>query len=394
MTARAASSRRQVWRPRWQGGRFFLRCGALAAVATFLACAPIPPPDVLAQLSQVREVPASQEARQYAPQAFKHAEKLRTEASQAFEDGDFAGAQIIGERALAAYARASILARVVRAEQVRVTAQADAHAAQQALAEIDAEHQTVAADIAALQLRLKVLRSAEPIAASDPAKISREKARRKVVRSLFLQARLLCTAGKLLADSRASEPAFQSPGQLSGAQRDLGSLEGLLASDPAAAPIDRARRVRAACLGALTAVRRQGVSSAGATAGTDLLVSELSNAGYAAHREDHGVVVTLRGLFRGDALSTVGQRKIAKLKPILRQHPRFPMFIVMHQSKGLKPGEEPLWHRRGRSLAGGLGAPKAATKVVGNAQPVVDPNGKYSRRNERIDIVFVSPHTS
>src|SRR5439155_1677628 len=60
----------------------------------------------------VRRAPAAQTAASLAPEAFAHAEKIRREAEDAYQNGDLSGAEILGERALAAYQHALVLARI------------------------------------------------------------------------------------------------------------------------------------------------------------------------------------------------------------------------------------------------------------------------------------------
>jgi hypothetical protein len=117
----------------------------LAAAALAAGCAPIPRPSVLAEAEQVSHGAAATEAEKYAHGAFEHAEKLRREANEAFDAKDIAGAQLLGERSLAAFAHALALARIARAEGG--AAEADAHIAstKAELAGLEAEEGRVAA---------------------------------------------------------------------------------------------------------------------------------------------------------------------------------------------------------------------------------------------------------
>src|SRR5262249_27550967 len=129
---------------------------ALGAVALLAACAPIPPPRVLADADRAGESPASRDARDYAPQAWAHAEKLRREADAAFDAHDLAGAQMLAERAIAAYEHASVLARIARAEAITNKAQAEAQGTEAELAALATDQTRVGAEVDALERRIKV----------------------------------------------------------------------------------------------------------------------------------------------------------------------------------------------------------------------------------------------
>lgn len=371
--------------------------GALGLALASLGCAPIPPPDVLGQVDSVRQARGSLVARKHAPTAYARAEKLRREARDAFYDkDDSAGAQIIAERALAAYAEAVALARVVQAEAQRVAIAADTTAAQKRLAELDVEHQQVAADIAALQARLRVLRDTEPIQPSKDAKGDRERARAEVVNTLLLQARLLCAAGRLLSQSQAGAP----PAELQDAVAKLDELEALLAEGPAAAPIDQATRCRAACLAGLTMARRANGNAKQATGAADALLTALSKAGHGKpRRDDRGVVVTLRDLFQGKTLSPAGTAALAAVAQVAKSHPSFPVMVVLHQRQGPRDARaKTLWDERGEVVVAALVKHLGDKRVgkahqAGTAAPLVDPKGPHAKRNERVELVFVAPRS-
>ncbi len=364
-------------------------CGALLA----MACAPIPPPSVLGQIDQVRAAPASVEAQRYAPSAFAHAEKLKQDAHDALDKDDAAACQIIGERALAAYARATTLARVARSEEVRVATTEDIAVAERKLAEYDAEQQRVAADIEALKKRLLVLKNTEPVEPSGAARGQREKARQQATATLQLQARLLCVAARLLhkATAKAAVPA-----ELEQAAKALTELEQTLSADPAAAPIDQATRARAGCLRALTLIRRAGTPRTKALGVADALLAELSKAGHGMlRRDDRGVVITLRDVFKkkGSELTTGASKRLAALATVAQAHPRFPLLIVLHQHRAIPAVERALWEQRGDRITKALqqGATVTGVEIAGTVAPVVDPGSKHNARNERVDIVFVAP---
>jgi hypothetical protein len=371
-------------------------------VAALLAgCATVPPPDVLAEVDKVRSAPAAAQAQEHAPDAFAQAEKLRDDANAAFEAGDTAAAQILGEQAIAAYHEAVAVARAARAEGERLEAKKGADTAEARLAALEREHGEVASDIAALEKRLEILGDLELPPASGGATGAREKARGEAVASLNAQARLLCAAGELLAASLSAGSAgekkpFARPSALAEAKKKLGELDALLAATPSAAPIDEAMRARAACLEALTLVRRGGNEQARAPGRGDALLADLARLEVGkTGRDDRGVVLTLRELFDGNALSARGKEAVAKVAAEAGKHPGFPILVVVHQAK---PGDAARYKSRGEALASelrqSLGEKRVgAPELAGTHLPLVDPKGAYAERNERVDLVFITPES-
>ncbi|HZO15551.1 MAG TPA: hypothetical protein VFB62_19900 [Polyangiaceae bacterium] len=362
----------------------------LVSACLVSACRPIPPPEVLARADEARVAPAIKQARAHAPTAYALAEKLRKEAHQAFDAGDTAGAQILAERALAAYQQAVALARAVRAEEQRVDAVAEAGKAEKRLSQLDIEHQRAAADIAALENRLEALRGAEGAQPSGPAGAERERARAEAVASLRVQARLLCASARLLVATGKT-----TGNELAQAERSLAELDALMGK-ASAAPIDHATRARADCLRALTLVRRAAEDKTRATGTGDALLDALSKAQLGTpRRDDRGVVVTLRDAFAGEALSGGAEKTLDAIAKITKAHPGFPMLVVLHQTRALDAASERRWRERGDKLVAALkqrvNLPVGGPEIAGVASPLVDPKGKQAARNERVEIVFVTP---
>ncbi len=388
-------------------GRSLLSALALgAALLQQAACAPVPRPQVMSDVDAVRAGAAAAEGRRYAPDAFAHAEKLRADAEAAFVAGDNAGSQLLGERALAAYAHAQALARVARAEEQSAAARSALAAADGDLAALDADQARVAADADALEQRLRVTRDAQPIQPSGKANPEREKARVAAARALAAQAALLCGAARLLAGGpslgAAAAPAAPADpkvgAQLDEAEGALAKLEAELAAPVAAAPIDGATRARAGCLAALTAIRRVGTQAARAPGVSDALLAEISATGKLdPARDDRGIVVTLRGVFGGGAaLTPAGEARLAELGKIAAAHAAFPVEVVVHTDKPLSEREEPAQRARAEAAARALlksagGAVRALPLVAGNRAPVADPAGPDRGRNARLEIVFITP---
>ncbi len=415
----------------------------VVVLAGSLGCAPVPKPAVLADVEQARKSAVAKEARAQAPASVAHAEKLGRDAEAAYEAGDTAGAQILGERALAAYAHASALARIARAEAAARESASQEAKAKAELAGIDADQARVLAEAEALELRLKVAVDAQPIVPSAAADPEREKARAAAARSLALQARLLCSAGRLLlenapktgaaaaapAPSTAQSPGGASPGapaapavtgasppssasaappaappqsvatRLEEATAALAKLDADLAAG-GPAPIDQASRARAGCLAALTSVRRAATPLAKAPGAGDALLSALSATGtWSPSRDDRGVTVTLRNLFKGEALTPAGSSRLAELGRIAAAHPTFPVVVVVHQDK--EPPTKNKNDERAQTSRAALvvkalkaeRAPRVELVLAGAALPVVNPEGADRARNARVEVVFVTPET-
>ncbi|MGK3996627.1 hypothetical protein [Sorangium sp. So ce1024] len=440
------------------------RLASLAALGALVAaCAPIPRPTVLDELEHVRAGAAAAESKQHAPGAFARAEKLRAEALAALERKDQSGAQILGEQAVAAHAHAHALSRVARAEAAEAEAKAQGSTSEASLAGLEAEQARVAAEVDALDMRIKVARDAQPVVPSGKADPDRERARLAAARSLALQARLLCGAARLLiapaqpavaqaggaqagdaqpagAPSGSAQPAGTPPGgtqpgnaqpagtppgnaqpagarpgnaalvaQLDEATAALEKLDADLAETVGAAravpaPIDQASRARAGCLAALTAARRAATPVTRAPGLGDALLAELSAAGtWSPVRDDRGIVVTLRGLFAGNALTKAGEARLHELARVAAAHPSFPVAVVVHTDRDVSAREEPAWAARAEAVVRALGSAQGAgasptrqpiaSFLAGSAAPVVDPRGSERARNARVEIVFVTPET-
>jgi hypothetical protein len=212
----------------------------------------------------------------------------------------------------------------------------------------------------------------------------------QAVASMRVQARLLCAAARLLVAS--GKPATA---ELGAAEKTLGELEALSAAGKGA-PIDHATRARAECLRALTLVRRAADDKTRATGAGDALLDALSKARVGTPlRDDRGVVVTLRDAFAGDALSPSGEKALDAIGAVAKEHPGFPVLVVLHQTRALDAAGERRWRELGDKMVAALKqrvkAPVGGPEIAGAATPVVDPKGKHSARNERVEILFVTP---
>jgi hypothetical protein len=354
---------------------------ALAVLAALAGCASAPRLPIMNELEQARRAPAVSEARLKAPQAYARAELLRQRAEEAHRTGDLAGAQILSERALAAYLRATIEARLAVSEARLAEAKLARQQAEMRLAQLDAEQQRLAAEVADLELRAKVARDVEPIVPSKPASPERDKARREAARAILSQASLLCVSAGLVEPARAALPALKAKGAELGQRIDAGP-----------APIDDAMSLRSECLRELTLARRPRVQQNPSRGESDALLSALSRADFLPFRDDRGVVVTLRGLRTAGKLTPAATEKLQALGAVAKAHPAFPVLLVLHDAR---PGAKD--DGFGAELAAALesaGAARVQLERAGSAEPVVPPQRPGAAgRNERVEVVFVSPGT-
>jgi outer membrane protein OmpA-like peptidoglycan-associated protein len=354
-------------------------------VAFAVGCAGIPRPRVLSEVEAVEKSPAAAESRQLAPQAHAHAEQLRRRADQAFEAGDRAAAQVLGEHALAAYTHAFVLARLAKAENELTRARQALAKAETELTGLDEQQKRITVEADDLELKVKVARDAIPLIPNSPASAERESARRDAAIALSGQAKLLCLAARLL------DPKLEG---LETASSRVDALEQKLTSPGGATPIDDAIVVRSNCLKVLTQARRPQRRSAPAAGKEDALFAELTQVGdLMPYRDDRGIVITLRGLFgRGESLSAAASEQLSMLGRVAKAHPDFPVLVVLHSSHGAASARD---DKRAQAIAQhlrGAGAPRVEARAAGSAQPISDPSRPgAAARNERVEVVFVSP---
>jgi outer membrane protein OmpA-like peptidoglycan-associated protein len=343
------------------------------------------------------------DAQTLAPQAFAAADQELRLAKEAQAAGDTTGAELHADRALATYNDAIALARLARATD-------DEAKANEALARASGEAQKYAAQRKAvdheaddLEKKLRVVREAQLPPASGPADPERERARVVAAQAHVTQARLLCSAARLVSP--------QAPG-LADAETAVTSLEKQIDGSKTQVTIDPAARARAACLTSLTKARR--------TAGTDsdqadTLLGELSqsagqgavdpaaaaagapkHADLAPARDERGVVVTLRSAFKGEKLTPEAETSVKDLGRVAAAHPTFAVQVVIHDARSPSASDVATNRKRGESItaalvSGGIAATKVKVEQAGSRAPVVDPkDARHRDRNARVEIVFVS----
>jgi len=352
-----------------------------------------PPVAALDAVEKMRVSPAAREGAALAPQAFALAERERLLARAAQNDGDELGASLHADRALATYQHALVLARLARAEGESTKADTARGAAEAEARRLTTSREELDREGRELDKKLTVLQESLVPATSRPADAQRETARLTAARSLATQARLLCGAARLLSPSLDG---------LADAEKEAKELDGKLATATSvgaasskAPAIDTAAHARVACLTVLTKARR---SPDRASAGqADALLTELSAAGsWSPYRDERGVVVTLRDVFKGTSLAADAEGKLKELGRVLGAHPAYAAQVVIHSATAPSNDELAAEKQRAelaaKAIASSAGSAKVEAEVAGNRAPVVDPSDvKLRAKNARLDVVFVTP---
>jgi flagellar motor protein MotB len=351
----------------------------IAFAVLVVACSGARPPlPLLADVDRARAATAQEG--ELAPQALAEADAERGRARSVYQAGDDIAASLHAERAIAGYQHTRMVARSARA--TADAAKADAELAQKTdeLHALEAARRTAERDGDELAKRLLIAREMKSPASSGAADAQREVARLQASRSLAMQARLLCGAAKLVSSSAAG---------LDAATQSLDALDKKLEPAPKTAPIDEAARARTTCLSILTTARRAST----ATSSADVLLSELSAASLAPTRDERGIVVTLRDVFRGNAIDAPAQPRLEALGRVASAHGDMPIQIVVHDAVvAAGPSDERAKAVAAALVKGGAKADKIASVMAGTRAPVVDPNDARNRqRNARVEVVFITP---
>jgi len=353
----------------------------LALAAPFaLACGTPPPLPLMADVERAR-TNAMQEG-DLAQQALAEADAERALAKADVADGQDISASLHAERALAAYQRARMVARAARATNDVSRAGGDLVQKLDELHTLEAARKSALLEGEDLEKRILIAREMKSPAPSGAADAAREAARLQAARALATQARLLCNAATLL--SAPSGTAIQT----------LDQLDKKLEGNPKPAPIDEAARARTACLAMLTEARRaaqSGASSAGATTQPDVLLSELSAASLAPNRDERGVIVTMRDVFRGNAVAPEAQTRLEALGRVAAAHADVAVQVVAHDALPSAGGDDRAKAVAAAIVKGGAKVDRVSSFYVGTRTPVVDPGDARNRaRNARVDVVFVT----
>jgi outer membrane protein OmpA-like peptidoglycan-associated protein len=369
---------------------------ALVLVVATSACggAVAPGARSVSDAEQMRTALNGKDSQAVAPEAFTAANQELALAKQAQAADDETGASLHGDRALALYNQAIAIARLARATREE-TAAGEALARESELAQrFTAQRKAVDLEADDLEKKLRVAREAQLPASSGRADPDRERARVVAAHSLVTQARLLCSAARLVS---ADAPGLRD------AETAVATLEKQIDTSKTVVTIDPAARARAACLTSLSKARRAGGADADQS---DTLLSELSQSDdpkavrrvrdLAPTRDERGVVVTMRSAFKGDKLTPEAEASLKDLGRVAAAHPTFAVQVVVHDASAPSAGEVLANEKRGEAVVSALvGAGAAATKVkteqAGAKAPVVDPrDSRHRDRNARIEVVFVS----
>jgi hypothetical protein len=357
---------------------------AVGAAVAFAACGGAPMRvAALDNVDRVRSSAGAQEGATLAPETYARAEQERDLARTAHAAGDDVGATLHADRAAAAYGHALVVARLARAMLELADAQKSLDEATGQERELEASRAKLDLDARELEQRVRITRERVLPASSAPATPEREAARLVAARSLAMQAKLLCSAARLVAPDA---------GGLADADGEVVALDERLAKNPRPAPIDDAGRARRHCLDILTRARR-GASDDGGAA--DALLAELSAAGgWDPVRDERGVAVTLHDAFRGSGLTTDGAAKLKNLGGVAAAHPHFALQVVVHDTRA-PAANETIDAKRGDAavhalVEGGTAASHVRVELAGARVPIVDPSDVKGReRNERLEVVFV-----
>lgn len=337
--------------------------------------------------SHLRDSVAGRDARTRAPQVTAEADAALKAALEAERGGDALGAQLHGERAVAAYSRAIALARLARATDEESEARTSLERAQKVADTHRAARAHLAIEGDELEKKIVIAKNTQAPQASEREGATREKARLEAASALVMHARLLCGAARLVQASAVDGAPLIG---------DLEALDKSIAAQRAGAPagalVDEAMRVRARCLAALTAARRETrVDSTRA----DALLGELGAASQGSdatpRRDERGVVVTLRDGFQGASLTPAAARQVEAWGRVARAHAPMALQVVVHDAT---PEESERTSQRAGAVvraltAGGAAAEHVATVLAGTRAPLVPSADGRSPRNARVEIVFV-----
>ena len=337
----------------------------------------------LDDMERVRVTAGAKEGAALAPQAFAHAEEERAIARRAHEAGDDGAAGLHAERAVAAYQHALVMARLAGAATELADAQKSLDDASTQRQAIEVSRAKLDAEATELEQRAQLARDRLLPALSASATGEREAARLVAVRSITLEARLLCGAARLVAPDTSG---------LQVAEDAVTKLEAKVEKTAHPAPIDEATLARTQCLDALTRGRR---ALSGEEGRADVLLAELSaSGGWDPSRDERGVVVALRGAFHAVDLTEAATAKVKDLGRVAAAHQGFAVQVVVHDAQPPAPGDAGDAKRAGATVkalvAGGADAARIHAELAGARLPIIDPSdAKMRARNERVEIVFV-----
>jgi hypothetical protein len=384
----------------------------------------------MARVAEVRSSPAAAEAETWAPQAHAHALELEERAEQALKGGDAEAANLLAEQAIAAHQHAWVLTRLARAERRRLDAEGELEEQHRVLGDLRVQHQRLAAEAAALELRSQAVRGALPMPPHEATAPERQLARRRAAGALSAQARLLCVGARLLGEAERVQPLISQ----------LDELDPKIAAGTAPKLLEAAADLRTECLRVISEVRQsntapaplptgarapsgalrpsptraRGQAASAAASGpvvaplpssrgalgfdagpvpADVVLDELSAAGASPSRDERGVAVSLRAPLARDGSLTEGARaELQRLGQIARQHPDFPVLVVGHSASARGTADVERELAVVSSALSSAGVAKLEVWSVGDREPLLPPRSPSANaRNQRIELVFVAP---
>jgi len=348
------------------------RLSLLAGLA--LACTATVRPARLNDANAVAKSASALESRELAPQAFAQAEKLRMQAAQAADEGKTPMAEMKADRAIAAYAHAQVLARIVKAEQRLVAAKSELAQIESDNLALEGRQVTVAAELASLSTQAQVEREAEAIAESKGSTPDREAARATAARSALSQARLLCVCAVLAdGDAKAAEGILAS----------ISDLAASLEKKPSPSILVDALKLRSSCQEQLTLARRPNRLSEPTSDESDRLFLELSGGGYSPVRDDRGIVVILS---RSDLTG-----KLSELARFAVEHGRSSILGVVHSERATRQRDDAPTMDALKKAFVDAGVKAVRIESAGSTLPLESGRStKASHKNDRVEIVFVT----
>ncbi len=359
----------------------------LGSTMLLAACATHAPPakDVTTDARRVRDGADMADAKAQAPQIFAQGDEEIARARAQIAEGDETGASIHAETAQALFYRARVQGRLARAQANALDADRQATNAQTERESLEKTRRDLTRTSEELDVKLRIAREKAFPAPSGPASPERDQARRAAAKSLEAEARLLCTAARLIGAT--DDEATQAEADITSLEREASATgaQGLTAGQE----LDKAARVRVRCLSVLEHARKDEVRAGSAN---DALLTSLGAAGFAPSRAEQGVAVTLTGAFEGARLGAAANQKLTELGRIAREE-KVGVELVIHDDKD--PASADADKAKGELAVAALvsgGAERAKVKLeLAQARlPLFDHKDAARRaKNARVEVIFV-----
>jgi len=367
-------------------------------VAVLLAaCGGTPPPKSVRDADEISRSPAVRAAHEDAPEAVAEAQRALKHAHDADRDGRREEAARLGAEAAARFDLAILRARAAAAERRIATAE-------RRIADSGQERERHETGRAAEERRIEVLRheaESRHVLEEERARAQteeggrakrlpaaeqrlREEAMRIAAGEARVRARMICLAGRALAEDAAAFDASIADKQ--------SAAERAGRADDARADLDAGLAYRDACVRALEAVRATARATAEERSEVEGAVFDAASAagGLDPRRDERGVILTLRGLFgRGTALAPAGRAAAEKVAALVKERPA----RVVVEAHG---GPDAATRARAEAFAAALTAAGVDRARIGSAgfgtsRPILPAErGRSDPRDERVEVVIVA----